>query len=111
MSEQKDPTKGVKNDKGKDDWSLLLDMPVVEEAVKVLTFGAKKYAAFNYMHVKGWRWRYLSAGMRHLKAIARGEKVDEESGLSHVGHFLCCMLMLADNEFTNAPNGDSRETS
>lgn len=71
----------------------LLDAYAIEELAKVLTFGAKKYAPHN------WRKgivlsRLLAASARHLFAIMRGEDVDEETGLAHAAHLMCCAMFL-----------------
>lgn len=63
----------------------LLDPSFTEGVAKVLTFGARKYAADN------WRGgieytRLISAMLRHIAAIQRGEDIDPESGLPHVYH-------------------------
>lgn len=54
---------GVKKDLGKRRWSLL-PWDAVEEVVKVLEFGAQKYADRNWE--KGMDWdRLFDASMRH----------------------------------------------
>lgn len=85
---------GVKLDEDKPRWDLL-PMDEAEDIVRVLTFGAKKYAPNNWKHVPGARWRYIAAGFRHLVARARGEMLDPESGLPHTAHAGCCLLFLA----------------
>jgi len=45
----------------------------------------------------------LSAAMRHLIARIKGQQVDEESGLPHLAHCVCCLLFLLwfdDNDKT-----------
>lgn len=71
----------------------LLDAYAIEELSKVLTFGAKKYAPHN------WRKgivlsRLIAASCRHLFAIMRGEDVDEETGLAHAAHLMCCAMFM-----------------
>jgi len=59
----------------------------------VLTFGAKKYAAYNW--AKGIHYsRILGAIKRHLLAIEKGEDVDPESGLLHIDHIACNAAFL-----------------
>jgi hypothetical protein len=64
----------------------------LEEILKVLEFGAEKYAPDNWMYVEDGLNRYQEAAMRHLIASMRGEKLDSESGLSHLAHLGCCVL-------------------
>lgn len=74
----------------------LLDADAIEGLAKVLTFGAKKYAAHN------WRngitnSRLMGALFRHSFAILRGEYTDPESGLPHIDHVGCCWMFLSNN--------------
>jgi hypothetical protein len=82
---------GQKFDGEKPRW-VLLPWAQVEEVVKVLTFGAKKYAPNNWQKVEDGESRYLSACFRHTTAILRGEKIDPETGLSHYAHAICSLL-------------------
>ena len=86
--------RGLKKDHGKDRWDLL-PWEEVEEIVKVLTFGANKYADNNWQKVPQGRERYFAAAMRHLVAWRRGEERDPESGLKHLAHAGCCLLFLS----------------
>lgn len=83
---------GTKFDSGKPDWALL-PLEAVEECVKVMTFGAKKYEPNNWKKIKD-PMRYKAAMFRHMTAIERGEKVDPESGLMHISHVLCNAVFL-----------------
>lgn len=86
------PEQGVKNDDGKAPWDLL-PFDAVEQIVKVLQHGAKKYAARNWE--KGLMLsRPFAAMLRHLTAWWRGTDTDEESGLPHLAHAGCCLLFL-----------------
>jgi hypothetical protein len=84
---------GRKDDNEKDRWDLLPVDPI-RQLVKVLTFGARKYADDNWMKVPGARRRYYSAAMRHLTAWYDGEQLDPESGLPTLAHALCCIVFL-----------------
>lgn len=88
------PGPGRKHDAGKPRWDLLPWGPL-EDVAKVLEFGARKYAPNNWQKVEGGGWRYLRAGLGHLAARARGERLDPESGLPHLAHAVCCCLFLA----------------
>ena len=85
----------VKHDSGKTDWSLV-PFEALEEMANVLTFGAKKYASWNWTEGGGFSYsRVLRSCLRHLFAFMRGEDLDPESGLSHIAHAQCNLLFLA----------------
>lgn len=72
----------------------LIPLIGLESAAAVFGYGAKKYAAWNW--AKGMPWSTVTGCMlRHLSAIQRGEDIDPESGLPHIGHLMCNALMLA----------------
>lgn len=83
--------KGVKYDGGKLRWALLPLAPV-QEIIKVLMFGAKKYSDDNWMRVPDAQRRYYEAALRHITAWWDGEALDPESGLHHLAHAGCCIL-------------------
>lgn len=86
---------GAKHDGGKDPWHLLPWGPV-RDIVRVLAYGAKKYAPNNWQEVPQARERYFAAAQRHLLAWwDDGERTDAESGLPHLAHAACCLLFLA----------------
>jgi len=84
---------GRKDDTGKIQWSLL-PVEAVESIVRVLMFGAKKYAAWNWVKVADGETRYYDACIRHLVAHKKGESLDPESKLPHLAHAGCCILFL-----------------
>lgn len=86
-------TKGLKYDTGKLNWSLL-PFGALQEVVKVLEFGSKKYAPNNWQYVDNADERYWNAAMRHLIAYKTESETDSETGLSHLAHAICCMLFL-----------------
>ena len=96
-------TVGRKFDTGKLDYTLV-PWDGLEEIVKVLEFGARKYARDNWKHVEGGDTRYLAAALRHITAHARGEKYDAETGVSHLAHAGCCLLFLLSLEKSNGGN-------
>ncbi|MGH7869029.1 MAG: dATP/dGTP diphosphohydrolase domain-containing protein [Candidatus Dormibacteraceae bacterium] len=83
----------LKKDAGKDRWDLL-PTGAIRMIVRVLGFGAKKYAARSWMQVPEARDRYYAAALRHITAWWDGERYDPESGLHHLGHALCCLVFL-----------------
>jgi hypothetical protein len=87
------PVEGIKYDDSKLKWSLL-PWKQVEEVVKVLQHGAKKYAPDNWKKVQPYKERYFNAAMRHLMAWYWGEKNDPETGLNHLAHAACCILFM-----------------
>ena len=88
-------SQGMKFDKNKPDYSLL-PFAAVDEVVKVLTYGAAKYDRFNWEKVEAVR--YQAATMRHFSTHMQGEKIDPESGISHLAHAICSLLYLLDFE-------------
>ena len=85
---------------GKINDSLIADIhsgcgvKALEGCVEVLTFGAEKYARENWKKVPDGKNRYFAALMRHLTAWQNGEKVDPESGKSHLDHAMCNLYFL-----------------
>lgn len=77
---------GTKHDQEKTRLELL-DPIWLEGTGKVLTFGARKYAAWNWK--KGIQLsRLLGACLRHIFAFLGGEDKDPETRLSRLYHFL-----------------------
>ena len=91
--EMKPITAGRKFDGAKPKWGLL-PWPEAEQIVKVLTIGAEKYSAGNWMTVPDARARYFDAMIRHICSWHRGEKIDKDTGQSHLACAGCCMLFL-----------------
>ena len=103
--EQKDQLKkatALKFDEGKLDWTLL-PMDSLEDVVKVLALGAKKYNeqgdgpdTWNWTKGSGLgKWRLLKSLFRHLTSYMRGEIYDPESGVNHLAHVVCnCLFIL-----------------
>lgn len=91
---------GKKTDKDKTNW-WLLPLDVLDQVVRVLEFGAKRYAPDNWKHVTP-KERYFSACLRHLQAWQSGEKKDSESGYNHLAHAICCLLFLLWHDEKNS---------
>jgi hypothetical protein len=100
--------KGIKYDQNKDRWGLLPLEPL-RLVVKVLTFGAIKYAPDNWKIVginkQGTpSQRNYDAAQRHLAEWKLfydkegGEWADPESGLPHLAHAICDLLFLLWHE-------------
>ncbi len=93
-----------------DQITLLLAMDELEadwlECARVFDYGRKKYAEWNW--AKGMSWQeVISCAARHILAAWRGEEKDQESGLSHIGHAMCNLVMLWQYVET-WPEGDDR---
>lgn len=90
----------MKFDKGKLRYGLI--PPQATKAIaEVLTYGAKKYKPNNWQ--LGEPDRYVDALYRHLEAWRAGEKLDPESGLSHLAHAITniSFLLYFDDIKTN----------
>ena len=82
-----------KDDKGKTDFSLV-DSSFEEGIAEVLTFGAAKYSPHSWKKLENAKDRYYAALRRHLCAYRKGERIDSESGLSHLLHVATnCMFL------------------
>lgn len=87
---------GVKYDHGKP--LMYLIPPNMEmQLAAVLSFGAVKYGPGNWRELDDLKNRYLSAAMRHINAIRRGEDYDEETGLLHAAHAVACLMFLGEH--------------
>ena len=97
-NENEEKTLGMKFDDGKPMWRLL-PFRVLREVVDILTFGVKKYAVDNWKKVIPPE-RYIDAAFRHFTSWVEGEKIDPETGKSHLAHAVCNLLFLMwfDNE-------------
>lgn len=103
------PGGGVKHDQGKDPWDLL-PWDAVRAIVKVLQFGATKYAPRNWE--KGMKWsRPFSALIRHLTSWWEGERKDPETGYSHLWHAGCCIVFLIAYEIRGIGEDDRPQPS
>lgn len=90
-------SQGVKYDTDKPMMDLI--PPLMEmEVARVLTAGAQKYSADNWRHVPDLRRRYLAAARRHINALQQGITRDEETGLHHAAHAVCCLMFLGEVE-------------
>jgi len=85
-------------------WSYM-NFASFEPMIKVLMYGAKKYAPHNWK--KGLvKEEILESMQRHLAALLDGEDSDPESGLPHIGHIQCNAMFYS--YFTKG--GDNEET-
>jgi hypothetical protein len=85
----------MKHDQDKPRYDLLPPI-AIDELAKILTFGAEKYAPNSWQNVDDGEERYRAALLRHTFAIQRGELIDEESGLPHAAHAMCCCAFIVE---------------
>lgn len=85
----------------------LVPPQIIEGIADILTFGAKKYAAHNWM--RGISWMAIIAGvLRHIYLFARGVEIDSESGKPHLYHAMCGLTFLA--WYAHGPNAEQYRT-
>jgi hypothetical protein len=89
---------GVKYDSNKRQWWFMWQfLPELEQVTDILDYGNKKYPAddgSNWRKVDNAKNRYTSAAMRHWSAWLSGEKIDAETGKSHLAHMITNLLFL-----------------
>lgn len=96
---------GIKHDTGKLQWHLL-PLSCFRGVVRVLEFGAKKYAIWNWTKGMPYSQTY-NATLRHLDAFMSGEDLDPETQCSHLDHAMCCLMFLKYNS-EHQPQHDDR---
>jgi len=97
---------GLKYDGGKLPWELLPE-DALEQVVRVLQFGAQKYAPRNWE--KGIAYtRVYGAIRRHLVAWLKGEELDPETRISHLAHAACEILFALTFETRGMTECDDR---
>lgn len=87
--EEKIATGAVKYDAGKSEIQsgFIEYFPRAIEAIAAVSdFGARKYSRGGWRQVDNGRTRYANAGVRHALAQAKGEVLDNDSGLLHLAH-------------------------
>jgi len=92
--------KGIKFDSERTKWHLVI-WDYWEAVCRVLMFGAKKYAPMNWQKVQNRRQRYTDALLRHSIAYAKGERIDNDSGESHLACIGCNCMFLFWMDLTN----------
>lgn len=103
------PDEGIKKDAGKTRLDLLPPL-ALESVGRVLTKGAVTYGPNNWRKVKGWRWRYTGAAMRHLLAYMKGERIDDKGDRPthepHLACALCCLMFVLEQDLLGTLDGD-----
>jgi hypothetical protein len=73
----------------------LLPEECIEDVVRILQGGAKKYGDFNWMESPGFEYtRLYNSLRRHLGKWRKGQDRDEESQELEIAHVACNALML-----------------
>lgn len=109
------PTEGRKLDDGKDPWHLA-PWDAFLAIVRVLAFGAAKYAPRNWEQGIAWS-RVYSACMRHLtdwfqrRDKGKGPGRDADTGYSDLWHAGCCVCFLIAYEMRGMVTHDDRPLS
>jgi hypothetical protein len=85
----------AKHDSDKPRYDLLPPV-AIDLMAQVMTFGAKKYKPEGWRIVPDALQRYHAALLRHSFAMLRGEVLDQESGLPHAAHAMCCAAFIAE---------------
>lgn len=98
--------KAMRFNNGKLKWSYV-HFGSLEPMVRVLMYGAEKYAPENWK--KGLDMKEILESMqRHLCSLLDGEVIDPESGLPHMGHVQCNAMFY--NYFHNKNNNNGTHT-
>jgi len=83
--------------------------PLAMEAVsQVFGYGAKKYGEHNWARYStSWKWGQMIGSMlRHIFAWMRRENLDPESGMHHLAHAGCNVMMLLELILTSQGKDD-----
>lgn len=90
---------------GKEKWGLV-NFEALKPMVQVLMYGAKKYEPRNWE--KGLsKEEILESMLRHVFELLKGNLIDEESGLPHIGHIQCNALFYS--YFTTVETKNARD--
>lgn len=89
---------GFKANQGKPRMSLVSPI-AVRKIAHVMTDGARKYSD-NQWRNGFYFTELIDALERHSNAYLAGQKVDPQSGYSHLSHLGCCVMMLLELEET-----------
>lgn len=72
----------------------LLPWAALDEVIRVLGHGARKYGDENWRRVDRLEDRYPAAALRHLSAYLQGQEHDQESGFNHLAHAICSLMFV-----------------
>lgn len=102
------PTQGLKYNEGKLRWNLLSNY-ALRGTIRVLMFGVKKYAAWNWS--KGLSWTdCIESAKRHLAEVQDGNDLNPEDGnLPHIDQLACEVMFLQHFYHTKTGRDDRAE--
>ena len=101
----KEEIKGLRFNEKKPRWGLVPQSALVP-MVRVLEYGTKKYAPWNW--TKGLSITETCESLkRHLDSFMEGEDYDRESKIHHIGHIQCNALFISWY-IMNKPECDDR---
>jgi len=78
----------------------LLGPTTMLEVAEMLAFGAEKYGATNWKNCKEPE-RFTGAALRHIFQYMQGNKLDEESGKSHLSHASVSLMFVRELDELN----------
>jgi hypothetical protein len=84
---------GARYNQGKPAYSLI-PLIALRDCARVFMYGCSKYEVWNWAKGMNWMIPY-DCMMRHMEAWHRREENDSESGLPHLGHAMCNLVMLS----------------
>ena len=93
LPEWLEPVSALRYNTGKPKWSLV-HMHSLVPMIRVLEYGALKYAPFNWQKPMK-RDELLDSMQRHMAALIDGNELDDESGLTHIGHIMANALFYS----------------
>jgi hypothetical protein len=86
--------RALRYNEGKPELSQI-DLNYLTDCARVLSFGEQKYGRDNWK--KGFPMsKLLDSLLRHVSALQRGEFIDEESGIDHIGHIQANAMFLSN---------------
>ena len=88
-----EPVASLRYNTGKPQWSLV-HMNSLVPMIRVLEYGALKYAPFNWQKPTE-RETIINSMQRHMAALIDGDEIDSESGLPHIGHIMANALFYS----------------
>lgn len=98
----------IKSDSSKNRLELL-EPKFIEGIGSVITFGANKYEDNNWKKAGGTNeGRIKGALLRHIYAYLDGEKIDPETGKSHLYHAGCNLMFLDYFDRVEKTKGESK---
>lgn len=86
-------SRGSRDNNGKPKWALV-DFNALLPLVAALEYGMGKYGRDNWTLGLD-RLEIIESMLRHVFALLRGENIDSESGVKHIGHVMANAMFLS----------------